>query len=109
MRLDALKALTGLGTKIDEQRNWQSAKGPRRISTDSSPIAVLVVPTNEELAIARDCLHAVSAGFHWAVNSALRLSTTRLVQSSGNVAVICTGSSGIMPKRLGCDQFDASD
>jgi acetate kinase len=27
-----------------------------RISADDSPIAVLVVPTNEELAIARDCV-----------------------------------------------------
>ena len=56
VRLDALNGLQGLGIEIDEKRNAQSAKGARRISTDSSPIAVLVVPTNEELAIARDCL-----------------------------------------------------
>jgi acetate kinase len=59
VRLDALKALEGLGIKIDEQRNWQSAKGPRRISTDSSAIAVLVVPTNKDFAIARDCQQAI--------------------------------------------------
>jgi acetate kinase len=59
VRLDALNGLQGLGFDFDEQRNTQPGKGARRISTDSSPIAVLVVPTNEELAIARDCLRAI--------------------------------------------------
>jgi acetate kinase len=59
VRLDALSGLQGLGIDIDEQRNTRPAKGARRISTDASPIAVLVVPTNEELAIARDCLRAI--------------------------------------------------
>jgi acetate kinase len=59
VRLDALKGLQRLGIDIDEQRNSQPAKGARRISTDASEIAVLVVPTNEELAIARDCLRAI--------------------------------------------------
>ncbi len=59
VRRDALSGLAGLGIEIDEQRNSQSAKGARRISADTSPIAVLVVPTNEELAIARDCLRAI--------------------------------------------------
>jgi acetate kinase len=56
VRLDALSGLAGLGIEIDERRNSQSVKGPRRISTDASAVVVLVVPTNEELAIARDCL-----------------------------------------------------
>ena len=60
VRADALSGLAGLGFEIDEQRNSQPAKDARRISTDTSPIAVLVIPTNEELAIARDCLRAVS-------------------------------------------------
>jgi len=59
VRRDALSGLTTLGIEIDKQRNSQSAKGARRISTDTSPIAVLVIPTNEELAIARDCLRAI--------------------------------------------------
>src|ERR1700722_13946045 len=59
VRLDALSGLHGLGIEIDEQRNSKPAKGARRISTDASKIAVLVVPTNEELAIARDCLRAI--------------------------------------------------
>ena len=59
VRYDALDGLQRLGIEIDEQRNSQPARGARRISTDRSPIAVLVVPTNEELAIARDCLQAI--------------------------------------------------
>ncbi|MGH3971679.1 MAG: acetate kinase, partial [Mycobacterium sp.] len=61
VRRDALRGLSGLGIEVDEQRNAQDANGARRISADSSPIAVLVIPTNEELAIARDCLRAISA------------------------------------------------
>ncbi|MGB7112912.1 MAG: acetate kinase, partial [Mycobacterium sp.] len=53
VRRDALSGLAGLGVEIDEERNSQPAKGARRISTDTSPLAVLVVPTHEELAIAR--------------------------------------------------------
>ena len=59
VRLDALNGLEGLGIEVDAQRNSQAGKGARRISTDDSAIAVLVVPTNEELAIARDCLRAI--------------------------------------------------
>ncbi len=59
VRRDALSGLAGLGIEIDERRNSQSANDARRISADTSPIAVLVIPTNEELAIARDCLRAI--------------------------------------------------
>jgi acetate kinase len=59
VRRDALSGLAALGIEIDERRNTQSAKEARQISTDASPIAVLVIPTNEELAIARDCLRAI--------------------------------------------------
>jgi len=59
VRYDALSGLAGLGIEIDAKRNAQPAKGARRISTDTSRIAVLVIPTNEELAIARDCLRAI--------------------------------------------------
>jgi acetate kinase len=60
VRRDALSGLSELGIEIDEQRNSRSAKDARRISADTSPITVLVIPTNEELAIARDCLRAIS-------------------------------------------------
>ena len=53
VREDALSGLAGLGIAVDRERNRSSERGPRVISTDGSPTAVLVVPTNEELAIAR--------------------------------------------------------
>jgi acetate kinase len=53
VRRDAVAGLEGLGLVIDEDRN---VSGERRISTDDSPITILVIPTNEELAIARDCV-----------------------------------------------------
>jgi acetate kinase len=37
----------------------QSTKEARQISADASVIAVLVIPTDEELAIARDCLRVI--------------------------------------------------
>ncbi|OSC42705.1 acetate kinase [Mycobacterium decipiens] len=56
VRRDALAGMAELGIELDEDRNVGPATGARRISTDGSAVAVLVVPTNEELAIARDCL-----------------------------------------------------
>ena len=45
-------ALHPLGFVLDPERN-ATGTGTRRISTDDSPTTMLVVPTNEELAIAR--------------------------------------------------------
>jgi len=53
LRADALAGLSALGISVDPARNESSATGPRRISPDDSHVAVLVVPTHEELAIAR--------------------------------------------------------
>jgi acetate kinase len=53
VRAHALSGLDRLGIEVDPQRNDASGAGPRRISTDGSRVAVLVVPTNEELSIAR--------------------------------------------------------
>lgn len=55
VRRDALSGLAGLGIELDEHRNGSADRGPRRISADGSPITLLVIPTNEELAIARAC------------------------------------------------------
>lgn len=54
VRADSLRDLDRLGIEVDPERNEAQAHGSRRISTDSSRVSVLVVPTNEELAIARD-------------------------------------------------------
>ncbi|ETW26428.1 acetate kinase [Mycobacterium gastri] len=61
VRRDALSGMAELGIEVDEKRNASPAGGPRQISPDNSPIAVLVIPTNEELAIARDCLQETEA------------------------------------------------
>ena len=51
--------LAGLGVKLDAERNAVRSKEARFISTDDSPIAVLVVPTNEELQMAREVAKVV--------------------------------------------------
>jgi len=56
LRADALAGLSRLGISVDPARNEALATGPRRISPDDSPVAVLVVPTNEELSIARQAV-----------------------------------------------------
>lgn len=54
VRSQSLKGLSNFGVKIDEKVNAQRAKEPLKISTDDSAVAVWVIPTNEELAIARE-------------------------------------------------------
>jgi acetate kinase len=53
LRRRTLEPLRHLGLQVDADRNEVASKEARRISTDDSPVAVLVVPTNEELEIAR--------------------------------------------------------
>ncbi len=53
VRADALDNMEAFGVKIDPERNSLPNDGPRIISADDSRVKVLVVPTNEELAIAQ--------------------------------------------------------
>ena len=53
VRREAMATLGFAGVEIDPLRNETPGRGIRVISTDSSPVTVLVVPTNEELEIAR--------------------------------------------------------
>lgn len=46
--------LHNLGFHLDAERNAVRSKAPRLITTDDSPVKVLVVPTNEELQMARE-------------------------------------------------------
>ncbi len=58
MRKDVCNHLTYLGVKLDEEKN--NVRGEERIiSADDSKVQVLLVPTNEELAIARETLALV--------------------------------------------------
>ncbi|WP_029895634.1 acetate/propionate family kinase [Desulfohalovibrio reitneri] len=60
----SLQGLSGLGVHVDPERNQAGGgrfKAPGRISTDDSPVQVWVVPTNEELEIARQTYTALRA------------------------------------------------
>ena len=58
MRKDVCSSLTYLGVKLDEEKN--NVRGEERIiSADASQVQVLLVPTNEELALARETLALV--------------------------------------------------
>ena len=59
VRRDALTGLAPLGIELDEHLNESPSRGARLISADRSPTTVLVIPTNEELAIARECLTVI--------------------------------------------------
>jgi acetate kinase len=61
VRAASLDGLERLGISIDPDRNSAPVTGARRISTDDSEVAVLVVPTNEEWQIARETLTVVRA------------------------------------------------
>lgn len=59
VRARVLSGLEGLGLVLDPERNAVRSPQPRVISADGSPVTVMVVPTNEELAIARATLALV--------------------------------------------------
>ena len=53
VRAEVCAPLAVLGIEIDPERNAVRGTDPRRISPDGAPVEVLVVPTDEEIAIAR--------------------------------------------------------
>jgi acetate kinase len=59
LRKEVCKGLTFLGIELDQELNAIRSAEPRRITTDNSKANVLVVPTNEELLIARDTYRLV--------------------------------------------------
>ncbi|GAA5162627.1 acetate/propionate family kinase [Ornithinimicrobium tianjinense] len=60
LRAAVVERLAGFGVELDVEANG-SGRGERRISTDASRVAVLVVPTNEEWEIARQAAEVVHA------------------------------------------------
>ncbi len=62
VRALAVAGLEGLGIAVDPERNEAGAGGPRVISPAWTSTVVMVVPTNEELAIARQAVEAIGAG-----------------------------------------------
>ena len=59
VREKACAGLAELGYEIDAVRNGEAVGQESEISTDSSPIRITVIPTNEELLIARDTFRVV--------------------------------------------------
>ncbi len=57
VRADICEGLTNLGFKIDPERNHNRET---IISTDDSEVTIMLIPTNEELVIARDTARLVS-------------------------------------------------
>ena len=60
VRERALAGLEGFGVEVDAGRNAERARNARRISPDGARVDVLVVPTNEELEIARQTVEVVA-------------------------------------------------
>jgi acetate kinase len=58
----ALGGLDGLGIAIDPRRNTAPSREARFVSPDGAQVAVLVVPTDEELEMAAQAAALVSAG-----------------------------------------------
>ncbi len=54
VRADSLKGLEAFGVRLDAKKNSERSKEPRCISTPDSSVKIFVIPTNEELAIARE-------------------------------------------------------
>jgi acetate kinase len=59
VREKACQGLAELGYEIDPARNQEAVGETSEISTDSSRIRIFVIPTNEELLIARDTFRVV--------------------------------------------------
>jgi acetate kinase len=61
LRASVADGLDGLGIVVDNARNTEPSKFARVISPDGPPTKVTVVPTNEELAIARETSALIAA------------------------------------------------
>jgi len=64
-RARVLDRLEVLGVKYNYEANAERSDEPRLISTPDSAIAVAVVPTDEEMAIAQQTFHLVEASAAW--------------------------------------------
>lgn len=62
IRAGICAGLEGMGIRLDEERNGQRLEDARAIHRDDSRVAVLVIPTDEELEIARQTRAVIEAG-----------------------------------------------
>ena len=61
VRAAVVQGLDGLGLSVDPARNEAGSRDARVISPGGAPVTVAVVPTNEELAIAREAAALLAA------------------------------------------------
>ncbi len=59
VRKNSLNGLAFIGIELDQEKNEQPTRGERIISSDTSRVKILVIPTNEELVIAMDTMKIV--------------------------------------------------
>ncbi|MFC5281245.1 acetate/propionate family kinase [Arcanobacterium canis] len=59
LRAAVAERLAGFGVKIDAEKNAVRSKEARTISTEDSSVRVMVIPTNEELSIARQAMELI--------------------------------------------------
>jgi acetate kinase len=87
VRAAALQGLRCMGIHLDEERNRKACGGQEisRISTDDSPVTVLVVPTDEERMIARETLRALSRDYLVRASEACRTQTILIEVSAHHI------------------------
>ena len=61
LRAAVVEGMDGLGLAVDPERNEAVSRDARVISPDGTAVTVAVIPTNEELAIAREAAALVAA------------------------------------------------
>ncbi len=61
VRARSLRGLSGFGIEIDNDLNGRRLNEPFLISSSNSRVKVWVIPTNEELAIARESMSVLTA------------------------------------------------
>ncbi len=64
VREQSLAGLEGFGIRLDAEANHRRTKGPVLISSTASRVQVWIIPTNEELAIARESLEVLANRRH---------------------------------------------
>lgn len=59
VRKDVCDGLSYIGVHLDEEKNLEISNVERKISTEDSRVEIYVIPTNEELMIARDTVRII--------------------------------------------------
>ena len=61
IRLRSCEGLSSIGIEVDGNKNLRQSDGPREIHRDGSLVAVLVIPTDEELEIAEQTVGKIQS------------------------------------------------